>query len=369
MKRRTFLKSAAVTFLGARVAVSHSQTDTPSGKRSGAVHITQTRNALARIDIARRKALLANPEGKSAAELNRLVPEIGAIELHNSVGGGRPGPTLRVIAWNVDRGEPWRSAVKLIGEAPAMRDPDILLLSELDLGMSRSGNGHATRELASALRMNYAYGVEFLELTKGKPYEHRPAENEVGYHGDAILSRYPLRDLRMLRFPGIEKWYHHPVEKRLGGRIALLATITLNGTDLTLVSTHLESDRSDIAVRREQIVMILEELEETSRGLPVILGGDLNGPPDEPLVGELRKAGFTVDESNELGTGTSQRLVDRKVQLSDRHIDYICVRGLKVIREETSPKVVPSVYPPGMEGEFLSDHAAVTVKLATPART
>ena len=83
--------------------------------------------------------------------------------------------------------------------------------------------------------MNYAYGVEFLELTGGELEERKlyPGANEWGYHGNAILSRYPLRDVRMLRFPGIEKWYDgrraptkaEQVQKRLGGRMALFATV------------------------------------------------------------------------------------------------------------------------------------------------
>ena len=138
----------------------------------------------------------------------------------------------------MERGRHWEGGARLIRETEALRDPDILLLGEMDLGMARSGNAHTTRALATALGMNYAYGVEFLELTGGELEERKlyPGENEWGYHGNAILSRYPLRNVRMLRFPGIEKWYEgkganesEKVQKRLGGRMALFATVRLDG--------------------------------------------------------------------------------------------------------------------------------------------
>ena len=54
---------------------------------------------------------------------------------------------------------------------PALRDPDLIFLGEMDLGMARSANKHTTREMAAALKMNYAYGVEFLEFTGGEAEE------------------------------------------------------------------------------------------------------------------------------------------------------------------------------------------------------
>ena len=216
VERREFLAALAWTVFGAAQARSDSSPRT-SGK---------TVASLRRISVDRRAALERNSEGRSVDALQRLIPEIDEIEVWNGAAPARPGKSLRVVAWNMERGRHWEGGVRLIRESEALRDPDILLMGEMDLGMARSANAHTTRELAKALGMNYAYGVEFLELTGGEIEERKlyPGEDEWGYHGNAILSRYPLRNVRMLRFPGIEKWYEgkganeaEKAQKRLGG--------------------------------------------------------------------------------------------------------------------------------------------------------
>ena len=46
---------------------------------------------------------------------------------------------------------------------------DVVLLNEIDWGMKRTSYRHTAKELAAALRMNYAYGVEFVELSPVVP--------------------------------------------------------------------------------------------------------------------------------------------------------------------------------------------------------
>jgi endonuclease/exonuclease/phosphatase family metal-dependent hydrolase len=328
------------------------------------------------VSAQRRDALDRNPGRKTPAALNAAIPEIDEIEVLNGAADAAPRKTLRAIAWNTERGRHWRQGVRLIQETPALRDPDLVLLGEMDLGMARSANEHTTREMAAALRMNYAFGVEFLELTGGELEERQkyPGPNEWGYHGNAILSRYPLRDVRMLRFPGIEKWYDgrsygasesEQVQKRLGGRMALFATVRL-GRDVTIVSAHLESSARDAATRTAQMGMVLDELQAHAAGGPVILGGDLNGVPTEPMFERARAAGFRLEESNDLSGGSVQRLVDGEVVVGEKYIDYLLARGLHVVRDETSPRVVPAVYPPGRGGALLADHAIVTARLELP---
>jgi endonuclease/exonuclease/phosphatase family metal-dependent hydrolase len=359
--RREFLAALAWTAFGAAQARSESVPRT-SGK---------TVDRLRRISLDRRAALERNAGGRTPGALNRQIPEIDEVEVWNGAAPARPGKSLRLIAWNMERGRHWEGAVRLIRETEALRDPDIVLLGEMDLGMARSGNAHTTRALAAALGMNYAYGVEFLELTGGEIEERKlyPGENEWGYHGNAILARFPLRNVRMLRFPGIEKWYEgkganesERVQKRLGGRIALFATLRL-GRDVTVVATHLESSAKDSAMRKIQTGLLLDELRAYAKGTPVTLGGDLNAAPDEPMFEGVRAAGFHPEESNDLSVGTLQRVVDGQVAILENHLDYLLIRGLAVVRDATSPKVVLAAYPPGANGSMLGDHAIVTAKV------
>jgi len=364
MERRTFLAAAALPFWSAVLE------ENVTGPRTTSRVVDRPR----RISLDRRAALERNAEGRPLGALQRLIPEIDEVEVWNGASRARPGKTLRLVAWNMERGRHWEGGVRLIRETEALRDPDIILLGEMDLGMARSGNAHTTRALAAALGMNYAYGVEFLELTGGEIEERKlyPGENEWGYHGNAILSRYPLRNVRMLRFPGIEKWYEgtganesEKVQKRLGGRMALLATVRLD-RDVTIVCTHLESSAKDSAMRTRQTGLLLDALRAYAKGTPVILGGDLNATPDEPMFEAVRSAGFRPEESNDLSVGTRQRVEDGKVAILENHIDYLLVRGLGVVRNATSPKVVPAAYPPGASGSMLGDHAIVTAKVELP---
>ena len=366
MQRRAFLAAAALPFWSAALE----QTATKPKRTSRVV------DRLRPVSQQRRAALDANREHQAPVELNSRIPEIDDLELFNGAANASPRKTLRLIAWNTERGRHWREGVRLIQETPALRDPDFVLLGEMDLGMARSGNEHTTREMAAALGMNFVYGVEFLELTGGELQEREqyPGPNEWGYHGNAILSRYPLRDARMLRFPGIEKWYDgksfgasaaEQLQKRLGGRMALFATVRL-GRDVTIVSTHLESSPRDSATRKLQMEMVLDELRAHAKGTPVILGGDLNGVPSEPMFEGVRAAGFRLEDSNEATDGTVQRVVDGKIVVGEKYIDYLLVKGLRVVRDETSPKVVAGVYPPGDDGRLLADHAIVTAKVELP---
>ena len=322
---------------------------------------------LSQISQERRRELADNPHGLSAEQLNAYIPEIERVSIDNSLSSAAPSDELRLIAWNMERGRAWREGVELIREHPALRDPDVIFLGEMDLGMARSANEHTTAEMARALGMNYAYGVEFLELTGGEEEERRlyPGENTWGYHGNAILSKRPLEGARIVRFPGIEKWYGH-YQNRLGGRMALVATMVVGmGAGMrprlvTLVSAHLESGREayDIGKRRSEMDLLLAELEGYGT---VLLGGDLNTIPTDPLFDAMRAKGFQVEELNDLASGTAQEIgPGGEIVMRDYHIDYLCARGVEAV--DGSPAVVPAAW----RGKFLADHAlvAATVRLA-----
>src|SRR5262249_16777512 len=104
------------------------------------------------------------------------------------------GPFLRAICWNIERGihfEPIRIALsepekfdqvlaekkdpkakpltpdelKIVKHQLEILQPaDLLILNEVDYGVTRTDYRDVARDLAKAFNMNYAYGVEFLEL-------------------------------------------------------------------------------------------------------------------------------------------------------------------------------------------------------------
>src|SRR5262245_36215042 len=93
-------------------------------------------------------------EGVERADLVSSPPPVPAVR----------GRGLRAVAWNIQRGarlDDLRRAVV----APPFAEADLLLLSEVDVGLGRSGNRNVARELAEALGMSYAFGVSYLALT------------------------------------------------------------------------------------------------------------------------------------------------------------------------------------------------------------
>lgn len=90
------------------------------------------------------------------------------------------------------------------------------------------------------------------------------------WDGLAILSRYPLRDVRMLPLPA------NNFRFRNRGRIALIAIAETPVGDVLVANTHLDS-RINLPARLRQLEPVLREVEASA--LPAIIGGDLNTNP------------------------------------------------------------------------------------------
>jgi endonuclease/exonuclease/phosphatase family metal-dependent hydrolase len=71
--------------------------------------------------------------------------------------------------------------------------PDLCIFQEVDLGARRTHGEDVAQELAKTFGMNYTFAPEFREL--GQSTAEGPA-----YHGQAILTRLPIRSSRILRF-------------------------------------------------------------------------------------------------------------------------------------------------------------------------
>ncbi|MDO4787630.1 MAG: hypothetical protein Q4A19_00530 [Johnsonella sp.] len=173
---------------------------------------------------------------------------------------------LRVLVFNMERGVHLEEIKNYLGSHPLLSDTDIIIANELDLGCIRSGSKDTAKEIAEFLGMNYVYGLEFIELVN--------EEDPKGFHGNAIFSRLPIEETKVLRLPEKYNWYFDR-QKRIGSRNAILAKIDLGGKKIALVCTHLEN-RTDGEGRRAQMRMIFEEAEKAFPGIPLIIGGDLN---------------------------------------------------------------------------------------------
>jgi endonuclease/exonuclease/phosphatase family metal-dependent hydrolase len=260
------------------------------------------------------------------------------------------GNYVRVAAWNVARGlniEKIQALLKnhetLINnekklnfnkaeiekQINILKNTDIFLLNEVDIGMPRTNYKNIAEELSRTLGYNYAYGVEFVEvdpthlgLEDNKWSEERilfPDKKYIvdktkykGLHGNAIISKFPLNNVRIIRLPNTYDWFNseksriaeieylrrHASDKlfkeevirevRQGSRIALLADVQIPGLDkpVTVISVHLEN-RTLPKYRQKQIAFLLEQIKTIKN--PVILAGDFNTTASDASPTSIRR--------------------------------------------------------------------------------
>lgn len=182
---------------------------------------------------------------------------------------------MRATAWNIERGIRLPSIISVLREHPLIRESDVLLLTELDYGMARSGNLFVAREIAAALNLNYVFAPCYLALTKGSGVEaFSEGENTLALHGNAILSRYPLRRAHSLALPnGKDKM--RGKEQRLGCQRAVVADMEHPFGTVRVVSLHLDA-HSTQKHRHLQMKIMLDHLDSLEPRLPVLIGGDWN---------------------------------------------------------------------------------------------
>lgn len=245
---------------------------------------------------------------------------------------------VSAVAWNIERGNIFDGIVDALKNHQQLKDKDVLLLTELDYGMARSGNRFVAQELAKELGMNYAFAPVYIALQKGSGVEEfAEGENTRSIHGLAMFSKFPMNNVHTVALPnGKDKMWGK--EKRLGYLRALVADIEHPAGDFRAVTIHLDA-HSSRKHRHLQMKIILDALDKLPK-LPTILGGDWNTTtynaqsanhaiagyfwrvmlgvknvvknhlphPDrhfeKDLFGEIEKRGFEYKKFNELGAGT-----------------------------------------------------------------
>jgi endonuclease/exonuclease/phosphatase family metal-dependent hydrolase len=182
---------------------------------------------------------------------------------------------IRATAWNIERGIRLPSIIRILQEHPLIRESDVLLLTELDYGMARTCNRFVAREIAEALGLNYVFAPCYIALTKGSGMETEVVgANTQALHGNALLSRYPLRRAHAVALPnGKDKLKGK--EKRLGRQRAVVADVEHPSGTFRAVSLHLDA-HSTQRHRHRQMKLVLDHLERLRPALPVLIGGDWN---------------------------------------------------------------------------------------------
>jgi endonuclease/exonuclease/phosphatase family metal-dependent hydrolase len=325
---------------------------------------------------------------------------------------------LRAAAWNVERGKRWETLCGVLEEHPGLRDLDLLLLTEVDHGMGRSGNRDVAALLARRLGMGHVFAPSHLVLSPGDHAEQdHGVPNTLALHGSALLTRFPV-----LRACGVGLPEYgdklDAVERRLGSKRALLVELAAPGGTLTVALVHLDPFSSPLH-RARQMRRVTEVLRDLD-GRHVLLGGDFNtntydlGSPlrlvyslsqnmlrfgfagtiaqymmperrlERPVFDVLAKAGLTIDGFVDRDSHTirfdlndpeyldkAKRVLPRPLfQWLQRRIepwggaipmrmDWLAGRGVR-------PTAAWTVERPRFQGGHVSDHDPIGVELEWP---
>jgi endonuclease/exonuclease/phosphatase family metal-dependent hydrolase len=347
--------------------------------------VTRAVSRLTAPSLAAREALLASPITHASFATGFADLEcLHSIEVSPPPTPATVGDTARIVFWNAERLKYLEPSASLLAATAA----DVLLLCEVDLGMARSGNRHTMAELAAQLGAGYVFGVEFVELDLGDARErawHAGQRNSAGLHGGGIVSALPLARPALARLEISGRWFDGLFgERRIGGRIAMMAEILIAGRPVLLVSAHYESHTGPDD-RLSQTRAMLDAVDAHAPGLPVLIGGDFNTStfeledkhrgevvepalvadphrlvrpePYEPMFDELRARGYEWASCNLPLAPTQRTRPDGTPQPPFGKIDWLFARGLRC----SDPAILPAV---DANGTAISDHELLAVTIA-----
>ncbi|MGC4867214.1 endonuclease/exonuclease/phosphatase family protein [Micromonospora sp. DT53] len=267
------------------------------------------------------------PPLRAAAAVTALALLAPVLADEVPVASNRDGPPerLTVVAYNIRMGFGLDGRFDLTGlaEVVVRQRPDVVLLSEVDRAWLLNG-GHDTLDLlADRLGMPYVFG---------------PAADPVW--GDAVLSRWPVRDPRTLPLAAVGA----PT-----GAQALAVTLDLgDGVRTAVVSTHLQPPPGGGPVVQARAVA--DFATRYAAGRQLVVAGDLNTEPGDEAFTEFANAGL-VD-----ALAAARPLATSPADHPRQQIDHIFV----------SPGLTPS--DPVAPRSTASDHLPVAVTLTLPPR-
>lgn len=244
--------------------------------------------------------------------------------------------SLRVVTFNVHRETP-KNVIRGIDSDPKLREADILILEEV----------HRIEPTTVPCSAACMLGKHLGYYTLYAP-GHMQGD---GSDGVAILSRAPILSGEVIELPDIKTHVND------GRRVALAATVLVDGTPVTVYGVHL-TNRLTVKERKVQMKPVLEHA--ARQKTPVIMGGDFNTSPftwlggvipvpigtqDDHLEAMVRSYGLDTPVAD---SGATSRFFGMK-------LDAIYTRGFTTRRFAVS------------DARSVSDHLALWAEVSLPA--
>jgi endonuclease/exonuclease/phosphatase family metal-dependent hydrolase len=247
------------------------------------------------------------------------VPLIALLLTPQSLATEDPRNTFRVMTYNIHQGfnAGQVPSLDMLVDVISRESPDVLVLQEVVRGWMIDEQHDALSVLSERLGMPYVFGPNIGDL-----------------YGNAILSRFPMTDVKRVHF-AVQPSARHQPRGAVGVRIG----------DVLIVTTHLDDVADSSAIKQEQVRTILREWDAEK---VAIIAGDMNAEPSDLEMALFSEAGYG-DLAEPAGPTTT-------MDDPPKRIDYIW--GIGVIG--SNPHTVMAL--------GASDHRAVVVNVTRSSR-
>src|SRR5256712_11203493 len=174
-----------------------------------------------------------------------------------------PTSTFRVMTYNIHQGFNSGQVPSLdnLVDVISRESPDVLVMQEVVRGWMIDEHHDALSVLAERLRLPYVFAPNIGDL-----------------YGNAILSRYPMTDVRRVHF-AVQPSVRHQPRGAVGVRVG----------DVLIITTHLDDVADSSAIRQQQVRTIMREWDGEK---VAIIAGDMNAEPGDLEMGLFSEAGY-----------------------------------------------------------------------------
>ena len=224
--------------------------------------------------------------------------------------------TIRIMTFNLHAGHD--ASLEQIGLFIKQYQPDFVALQEVDQNTHRANCPHQNnRDFINELA--YYSGMEGLFGPTIK--------FSGGHYGIGLLTRHQFVEMRNIKLP-------HPVPSKEQRGLLQGSFILPDGDTIMFACTHFEA--FDSISRAAQAQFVLGHFADSK--YPVILAGDLNASPDDPVIGLLTSQWLdcTADDFT------------FSVKNPKEKIDYILARPIgswRTIKSQVIPVKLSDHYP------------------------